>query len=144
MNENETMNNSEEMVPDPEEQLKEVMKTMVPRTELDEAKAKYNSLYKKVLSGEFNGTAEVPQDTTADAVKAMNDAFKEMSSKSNHSCLEHMQKMLDIHNGRIAIGERPVLSEDTASAFETIIELADGDNSVAAAKLSSFLSDVRN
>lgn len=134
----------EDEILDPEEQLKEVMNTMVPKTELEEAKADYRRLYKKVLSGEFNGTAEVTQDTTAEDVKGMNDALKDLATKTNHTYIEHLQNLLAINKGRIASGERPVLSEDCASAFETVVELADGDNSVAAAKLSSFLVEDRN
>ena len=155
MNENETMN--EEKVLDAEEQLKEIMQNMVPKSELDNARNDYNRLYNKVLNGEFSGRTEPQKDTGKELEENFKLAMKRMAEHQCTSACEHASNLLAIDDYLISKGQRSVFeasdgdrdyngaaesAKRTRELFEYALEEANGDDNLFTARVSNALRDV--
>lgn len=113
MAENETKTNTEggETPPTltPEEQLLEYKKNMVPKAEAEEAKRKYNELFKKVLDGEFSERAPQGEGKgDSDLEKEAREALNELASHKVRSGVKIAQDLLKLDDYRISKGQRSV------------------------------------
>lgn len=157
MNENETMTNNEEKVLDAEEQLKEMMKTMVPKSELDKSRNDYNRLYNKVLNGEFSGRTEPEKDTGKELEENFKSAMKQMAEHQVTSACDHAKNLLVIDDYLISKGQRSVFeasdgdrdfngaaesAKRTRELLEYALEEANGDDNLFTARISNVLRDV--
>lgn len=155
MNENEM--NNETNVLDAEEQLKEAMKNMVPKSELDAARSDYNRLYGKILNGEFSGKVEPEKDTGKELEERYKAAMKAMAEHQVTSACQHAENLLAIDDYLISKGQRSVFeasdgdrdyngaadsAKRTRELLEYALEEANGDDNLLTARISNALRDV--
>ena len=158
MNENE-MNNNEEKILNAEDQLKEMMQNMVPKSELDNARNDYNRLYNKVLNGEFSGRTEPEKDTAKELEDNFKSAMKKMAEHQCTSACEHAKNLIAIDDYLISKGQRSVFeasdgdrdfngaaesAKRTRELLEYALEEANGDDNLFTARVSNALRDVVN
>lgn len=159
MAENETMNNNEEKILNAEDQLKEMMQNMVPKSELDNARNDYNRLYNKVLNGEFSGRTEPEKDTAKELEENFKSAMKKMAEHQCTSACEHAKNLIAIDDYLISKGQRSVFeasdgdrdfngaaesAKRTRELLEYALEEANGDDNLFTARVSNALRDVVN
>ena len=139
-----------------EDQLKDALTNMVPKTELEKAKNDYNRLYQKVLSGEFSGVVEPKED----AGKKLEDEYKaamdEMVNHKTTSACKHAEDLLKIDDYFVSKGQRSVFeasngdrdfngarasAQRTRELLEYALEEANGDDNLFVARISNALRD---
>lgn len=150
-----TTEENQDTVLSAEEQLAEVMKNMVPRSELEKAKGDYARLYGKVLNGEFGNqpAPETPEISVDD--KAM-EAIKSYAKGSGHSVCKLFEDMLAVDDYELSKarrsgfeatdGERDLngardSAERCRQLYEYALEQANGDDNLFIAQLQSHLRD---
>lgn len=144
-----------ENVPNAEDQLAEVMKNMVPRSELDKAKNDYNRLYNKILSGEF-GNQPAPENAEPDLAELAKAAVEDYRKGSGNSVCKMFENCLAVDNFELSKarrsgfeaseGDRDIngardSADRTRQLIEYALEEANGDDNLFIARLQNHLRD---